>query len=224
LRVPTARDCPPTPVATTLTVVEEVGTTAVDETVSVSVDVIKSGVPVGVTGVALQLAVTPAGKPVTVRAAVAAGAKEPPAVTVITSVPLMPCITESVELAAVTASVGALSVTCNGIATVTEDATELTSMAAKVKDSEVLLAMAALLPARVRVVLPAPAPLMVSAVNVMLLKVPVMPVGKDDGTVAVTPLGTYPPTGVMVITSVTPVWAEFMRIGLTEVVTRICGE
>lgn len=116
---PVAADSAPTPVAVTLTEVAAVGTTAFAPTVRVSVEVARSEPPVGVTGVVLNAAVTPAGRPVTVSAAVELGAKEPPAVTVKTSVALVPCSIERAAVAAVTVSVGALSVTLSGTAMLT---------------------------------------------------------------------------------------------------------
>ena len=73
------------------------GTTAPGATVSVSVEVAVSGTPcpeeegVSVTAFEVQLEVTPAGRPVNVSVVVLLVAKEPAAVTVITSEPEVPC-------------------------------------------------------------------------------------------------------------------------------------
>ena len=103
-----AADSAPLPVAVMVSIAVDVGTTAVGDTVSVSVGVVWSVPPevIGVTVVVvlvldpafvLQLAVTPAGSPVSTRLAVLLGAKDPPAVTVIASVADFPCMILSGE-------------------------------------------------------------------------------------------------------------------------------
>lgn len=139
------------------------GTAAVAAAVKVKVESAWSGLPevtAGVTVVVvlvlefalvLQLAVMPAGSPVTARLAEVPVAKAPPAVTLIASVVVPPCITvigdeEEYVLAEDTARVGGAKVTVRGTATLTVEVAALASVARKVKVRVVLLATALMLP------------------------------------------------------------------------------
>lgn len=127
--VPVAAEAPVPDVAVMVRLVAFVGTAAEDAAVSVRVETARSsGLPEVIAGttvvvllvlepaLVLQLAVTPAGSPVTARLAEVPVAKAPPAFTVMALAAVPPCTTFSglaVEygVAEDTASVGLLSVT-----------------------------------------------------------------------------------------------------------------
>jgi hypothetical protein len=192
----------PSPAAVTVTVA--VPAVVDDEAVNVRVDDPAS--ELSVTGLLLHEAVTPLGKPLTLRVTAPLYAELP--VSVIRSVTVLPWITDVEPAAAASVREGGVTVTVNGRFWLAEYFVPLLAKTSALRPKVTVDAAALELPVRVSVQTAAPAELTLGAFHEA-----VIPLGRPEDTAIVEPaalLATVAPPTDVAVTVTVEVAKEFM--------------